>query len=120
MTAMVFRRRRLPHQDVEGHPIFITGCLDGSLSANGFSRIEKYREQLDTRPRPDELTLQQWEERKQKLLFAFVDYIEQNPVKAVLVSSAADYLFSSARIRKQLGLAAGQAIPEVALASSLR
>ena len=234
MTEMVFRRRRLPHQDVEGHPIFITGCLDGSLSANGFSRIEKYREQLDTRPEPDEITLQQWEERKQKLLFAFVDnlldhesavrhleddaqaeivqnaflhfanerykllafvvmpshhhwlflpdeswaieavrrsrdssdrqktpreiivhsiqsytatmcnrvrkstgaywqhetfdhwardeaetlriidYIEQNPVKAGLVSSAADYLFSSARIRKQLGLAPGQSIPKVA------
>ncbi|MDZ4849874.1 MAG: hypothetical protein SGI77_11295 [Pirellulaceae bacterium] len=73
MTDMVLRRRRLPHQDVEGHPIFITGCLDGSLSASGLSQIEKYREQLDARPKPDELTLLQWEERKQKLLFAFVD-----------------------------------------------
>ncbi len=233
MTEMVFRRRRLPHQDVEGHPIFITGCLDGSLSAIGLSQIERYREQLYTKTKPDGLTLQQWDERKQKLLFAFVDnlldhesavrhledsaqteivqnafqyfanerykllafvvmpshhhwrflpdeawaieavqrsrdvsgnqktpreiishsiqsytatmcnrvreatgvywqhetfdhwardkaetlriidYIEQNPVKAGLVSAASDYRFSSARMRKQLGLAPGQAISKV-------
>jgi len=233
MTDMVFRRRRLPHQDVEGHPIFITGCLDGSISASGLSRIEQYREQLESRPKLEELTLLQWEERKQKLLFAFVDklldhespvrflednaqaeivqnaflhfaderyqllafvvmpshhhwlflpneawateavvrsrdaaghpktpremishsiqsytatmcnrvrkstgaywqhetfdhwardeaevlriidYIEQNPVRAGLASSSADYRWSSARIRKQLRLAPGQPIPKV-------
>jgi len=203
------------------------------LSAIGFSQIEKYREQLDSKPKPDGLTPQQWEERKQKSLFAFVDdlldhesavrhledgaqaeivqnaflhfanerykllafvvmpshhhwlflpdeawaieavrrsrdssshkktpreiishsiqsytatmcnrvrnatgaywqhetfdhrardeaetlriieYIEQNPVKAGLVSSAAGYRFSSARIRKQLALSPGQAITKV-------
>jgi len=83
MTDMIFRRRRLPHQDVEGHPIFITACLDGSLSATGLSRIEKYREELDTRPKPDDLTAADWEYRKQKLLFAFVDKLldGQSPVR---------------------------------------
>ena len=233
MTEIVFRRRRLPHQDVDGPPIFITGCLADSLSAIGFSRIEKYREQLDSRRKPDGSTLQHWEERKQKLMFAFVDnlldhesavrhleddsqaeivqnsflhfandrykllafvvmpshhhwlflpdeawaieavnrsrdssgyqktpreiishsiqsytatmcnrvrnatgaywqhetfdhwardedetlriieYVEQNPIKAGLVSTPSDFRFSSARIRKQLGLAHGQAIPKV-------
>ncbi len=73
MTDMIFRRRRLPHQDVDGHPVFITACLDGSLSAAGLSRINSYREELETRPTPNDLTAADWEHRKQKLLFAFVD-----------------------------------------------
>jgi REP element-mobilizing transposase RayT len=83
MTDMLFRRRRLPHQDVEGHPIFVTACVDGSLSAAGLSRIEKYRKQLDTRPKPDNLTAAEWEYRKQKLLFAFVDKLldGESPVR---------------------------------------
>lgn len=73
MSEMIFRRRRLPHQDVDGHPIFITACLDGSISAAGLSRIEKYREELEARPKPNSLSDADWEHRKQKLLFAFVD-----------------------------------------------
>ncbi len=72
MTDMTFRRRRLPHQDVEGHPFFVTACLEGS------------------------------------------DYIENNPVKAGLAALPEDYRWSSARIRKQLGLKPGHAIPKVA------
>ena len=75
MTDMIFRRRRLPHQDVDGHPIFITACLHGSISAAGLSRIEKYREELDSRPKPDDAESSDWEHRKQKMLFAFVDRI---------------------------------------------
>ena len=73
MTELIFRRRRLPHQDVEGHPVFITGCLDGSLSASGLSKINRYREDLDGRPCPEDMTENEWEHKKQKLLFAFVD-----------------------------------------------
>ena len=73
MTDMIFRRRRLPHQDVEGHPIFITGCLDGSLSASGLSRIDRSREDLDARSRPENMTENEWAHKKQKLLFVFVD-----------------------------------------------
>jgi REP element-mobilizing transposase RayT len=73
MTDMIFRRRRLPHQDVDGHPIFITACLHGSLSSMGLSRIEKYREELEGRPKPDGMSIADWDYHKQKLLFAFTD-----------------------------------------------
>jgi len=73
MTDMIFRRRRLPHQDVEGHPIFITGCLEGGLPASGLSRINRYREELESRPRPQDMTEPDWEHHKHKLLFDFVD-----------------------------------------------
>ena len=83
MTDLVFRSRRLPHQDIEGHPIFLTACLDGSLSASGLSRICKYRDELDERPKPDRLSESEWEHRKHKLLFAFVDDLldGQTPVQ---------------------------------------
>ncbi len=73
MTDMTFRRRRLPHQDVEGHPFFVTACLEGSLSAAGLSSIRRYREDLDARPCPANMTLAEWEHHKQKLLFGYVD-----------------------------------------------
>jgi len=69
----IFRRRHLPHWDVEGKPVFITACLEGSISAAGLSRIRKYRDQLDHRPRPDGLSAERWEVRKHKLVFGFVD-----------------------------------------------
>ena len=72
---MIFRRRRLPHVDVDGHPIFITACLDGSLSALGLSHIKSYRVELDSRPQPDDVTPAEWEHHKQKMLFSFVDEI---------------------------------------------
>jgi REP element-mobilizing transposase RayT len=234
MTDMIFRRRRLPHQDVDGHPIFITACLHGSLSSAGYTAIQKRREELQTLQKPDTQNDSEWEHHKQKLLFAFVDnlldgespvryleddrqaeivqgaflhfagerykllafvvmpshhhwlflpneqwaieavkqarektgkqktpreiishsiqsytaticnrirgatgnywqhetfdhwardesevlriikYIELNPVKAGLVTRAEDHLWSSARIRNQLGIAAGEPIPKVA------
>jgi REP element-mobilizing transposase RayT len=234
MTVMIFRRRRLPHQDLDGHPIFITVCLHGSLSSAGCTAIQKRREELQTLQKPDTQNDSEWEHHKQKLLFAFVDnlldgespvryleddrqaeivqgaflhfagerykllafvvmpshhhwlflpneqwaieavkqasektgkqktpreiishsiqsytatisnrirgatgdywqhetfdhwardesdvlriinYIEMNPVKAGLVTRAEDHLWSSARIRNQLGIAAGEPIPKVA------
>ncbi len=69
----VFRRRHLPHWDVEGHPFFITACLDGSISAAGLSRIRHYREQLEARPKPSEMSADEWEHHRHKLLFACVD-----------------------------------------------
>jgi putative transposase len=71
--AGVFRRRHLPHWDVEGHPSFITACLEGSISAAGLKRIRQYRVELDARSRPDQLSATEWERRKDKLLFALVD-----------------------------------------------
>ncbi len=41
-------------------------------------------------------------------------YIENNPVKAGLAATAEEYRWSSARIRKELGLKPGDAIARVA------
>ena len=70
---VVFRRRKLPHWDIEGHPIFITACLYGGIPAAGYQRIEKYRKKLDSRPRPKKYSDHQWEHHKHKLVFAFID-----------------------------------------------
>ena len=79
----VFRRRQLPHWDVEGKPIFITACLEGSISAAGLARIREYREELDRRRRPAETSEQQWERKKVKLVFRLVDELldHQSPVR---------------------------------------
>ena len=69
----VFRRRHLPHWDVEGKPFFITACLDGSISSVGLKQIRKYRTELDERPKPDQMSDDQWEHHKRELLFAVVD-----------------------------------------------
>ncbi|MCS7470517.1 hypothetical protein NZK35_28020 [Stieleria sp. ICT_E10.1] len=85
MPEMVFRRRRLPHQDVEGHPVFITACLEGSLSASGLSQIDAYRRELDHRRKPHAMSLADWEHLKQRLLFGFVDNVldGRSPVESL-------------------------------------
>lgn len=77
-----FRRRLLPHWDVEGKPYFITACLEGSIPASGMRAIRKHREELEQRPCPRGLDRQEWQLRKDKLLFAFVDRLldHQSPV----------------------------------------
>jgi len=72
-TEGIFRRRHLPHWDVAGHPIFITACLDGSIGAAGLKKIRDYRAELDAQPRPSGLSEEEWELRKNKLVFAVVD-----------------------------------------------
>ena len=69
----LFRRRHLPHIDVEDKPYFVTACLEGSLSALGLSKIHNYQVELEDRPRPANLSLEQWEHQKQKLRFKFMD-----------------------------------------------
>lgn len=84
MTADgTLRRRQLPHWDVDGHAVFITACLHGSLPASGLSKIREYQEQIEARAKPDDLTENQWEHEKQKLAFAFVDRLldYESPVK---------------------------------------
>ncbi|HEY6565527.1 MAG TPA: hypothetical protein VIY86_13645 [Pirellulaceae bacterium] len=79
----IFRRRHLPHWDVEGHPCFITACLDGSLSAVGLDRIRQYRGELEARTKPNQMSENEWEHHKHKLLFALVDDLldHQSPVQ---------------------------------------
>ena len=69
----LFRRRHLPHWDVDGRPIFITACLDGSIPAAGLNRIYQYRDELDSRTKPSNLSNRQWEQKKYKLVFRLVD-----------------------------------------------
>ncbi|MDX1926879.1 MAG: hypothetical protein SFV81_10190 [Pirellulaceae bacterium] len=91
----VFRRRNLPHWDVLGQPVFITGCLHGSISQAGIKQINGYRDHLKRKPRPATFSIDDWEHHQQKQLFAFVD----NPVKAGLVESPEQYRWSSAHYR---------------------
>ena len=69
----LFRRRNLPHWDVEDKPSFITACLEGSIPALGLRRIRNYRAELEHRPRPEDLSEADWEMQKHKLVFRFVD-----------------------------------------------
>lgn len=69
----ITRRRKLPHVDVEGKPTFITACLNGSLPAAGLKQIRAYREELNARPKPENMNLSQWEMKKHKLVFKLVD-----------------------------------------------
>ena len=79
----LLRRRHLPHWDVEGQPVFITACLDGSIPASGLLRIQQYREELDGTPRPPGLTPREWERKKDKLVFRLVDDLldHRSPVR---------------------------------------
>lgn len=52
--------------------------------------------------------------RDEAELMRIIQYIEQNPVVAGLAQNADQYRWSSAHLRKQLGLEPGQAIPNVA------
>ena len=83
MQEGVFRRRQLPHWDVEGKPFFLTACLAGSLSSAGLRKIRRYRSELDDRRRPNELSHNQWELKKDKLVFKLVDQLldHQSPVR---------------------------------------
>lgn len=71
----VFRRRDLPHIDVEGKPVFITACLDGSLPAAGLKQIRALRDEFSERKKPDELSNADWEMKKHKLVFKLVESI---------------------------------------------
>ncbi len=79
----VFRRRDLPHIDVEGKPSFITACLHGSLPASGLKRINQYRDDLNTRAKPAHLNPQEWELTKHKLVFKLIDSMldSESPVR---------------------------------------
>ena len=69
----LFRRRRLPHWDVPGATYFVTSCLAGSIPAKGMLALRCYRQSLDERPRPSDMTEEDWESHKHKLLFAQFD-----------------------------------------------
>lgn len=69
----VVKRRKLPHVDKAGRPTFITGCLHGSLSSVGLQQIRTRRDELERQSKPADVSAQDWEIIKHKLLFKFVD-----------------------------------------------
>src|SRR3954468_19378029 len=73
MLDGIFRRRRLPHWDIDDGTYFVTACLAGSIPARGLVRLKEFREQLELRSRPNELSVDQWESHKHKLVFAQLD-----------------------------------------------
>ena len=56
-----------------GATYFVTSCLAGSVPAAGLSDLRRYRDELDRRPRPADLTDEDWERRRQKLAFTRLD-----------------------------------------------
>ena len=89
MIQGIFRRRRLPHWDVDGATYFITACLADSIPARGLSALRIYRHRLDRQPRPPELSEDDWEHRKHKLVFAKLDeIIDQEPASRYLENQA--------------------------------
>jgi putative transposase len=90
MLDGLFRRRRLPHWDVEEGMYFVTSCLSGSIPAQGLKHLYDYREQLERRSRPDGVSIADWESHKHKLLFAQCDaLIDVAPAVRHLVNPAA-------------------------------
>jgi len=69
----LFRRRRLPHLDVEGATYFVTACLAGSIPAVGLKELDRYRRELESLKKPVGRSERDWRLHKHKLLFARVD-----------------------------------------------
>ncbi len=97
MLNGLFRRRRLPHWDVDDGTYFVTTCLDGSIPAQGLVELYRYRAELDGRAKPNDLSGHDWELRKHKLLFArFDEVIDTRPaVRHLADSTAADIVRSA-------------------------
>src|SRR5437773_2496905 len=103
MLDGLFRRRRLPHWDVEDATYFVTACLAGSIPAQGLIRLQKFREQLECRPRPDWLSAEEWEIRKHKLVFGQFDLIiDAETARRLLADPAA-----ASEVEKSLRFFAG-------------
>jgi len=61
MLEGIFRRRRLPHWDVDDGTYFVTACLKGSLPTRGLAELERYRQHLESLAKPEDLSEADWE-----------------------------------------------------------
>jgi putative transposase len=76
----IFRRRHLPHWDVPGATYFVTGCLEGSIPAQGLLDIRDYEDRLARRPRPAGMSESDWAIRRWKLVFVRAEeWLDENP-----------------------------------------
>src|SRR5436309_683439 len=74
------RRRDLPHWDVPHAAYFVTSCLAGSIPAQGLLDLERYRADLQCRPRPAGQSDLEWKVACSKRVFARTDaWLDQRP-----------------------------------------
>jgi len=99
MSEGLFRRRRLPHWDVEDATFFVTACLAGSIPAQGLIRLQTYRDQLECQPQPASMSVEDWETHKHKMVFArFDEIVDSEPaVRHLAVPAAASAAEGSLR-----------------------
>ncbi|MEI6241421.1 MAG: transposase [Planctomycetia bacterium] len=64
-----FKRRRLPHYDVDRATYFITACLAGSIPASGVLNLRRQRETLRRLPCPADCPADEWSRRQQAKMF---------------------------------------------------
>jgi putative transposase len=77
--AFRFRRRRLPHLDIDGATYFVTSCLANSIPALGLRDLAEYERTLASR-RPVNLSDREWKTRCWKLAFARADeWLDNQP-----------------------------------------
>src|SRR5437762_3350049 len=62
--------RHLPHWNLPGATYFVTGCLEGSVPAQGLLDLEQYRAKLQQQPCPEGIALPEWDLRRWKRHFA--------------------------------------------------
>ena len=80
MLTGTMHKRDLPHIDVPGSSYFVTTCLKGSISAQGFLDLLRCRDQLEPRVLPSQVADRDWDERRWKLNFARADeWLDERP-----------------------------------------
>ncbi|MFO0904331.1 MAG: hypothetical protein U0939_15110 [Pirellulales bacterium] len=69
----VFRRRNLPHWDVENKPVFVTARLFGTLPGASWQRVQEHRAELAWKAERLRLSPMERERWRSKRLFQFID-----------------------------------------------
>jgi type I restriction enzyme R subunit len=97
MQSEFIRRRDLPHWDVDGAAYFVTTCLKASIPAKGVREITRFRDELQGRPQPVDMSRAGWESLRWKMNFARVEHwldreaanraLEQSNLAEVVVNS---------------------------------
>jgi REP element-mobilizing transposase RayT len=65
----MFHRRRLPHWESPGSPLFVTSCLAGSLSAAGMLDVRRFHQRLAQRNAPVGCPEKTWQRTCEVLVF---------------------------------------------------
>ncbi len=75
-----FSRRRLPHWDQPGATYFVTTCLLNSIPAQGLLDIARFREGLQRKARPADVSPVEWRAQQWKRMFARTDeWLDHRP-----------------------------------------